>query len=207
MTCPMAAQNSLPNASAPSERLSWHHGGDTDLGHEGDHASLDTVIAAHPEVLNHNVETVKGRQCAVRPQARYERSLEVLRYCKEQDPTPSTNTGSTAGLGETEDQMSRLMDDILETGCDISTIGEYLQPSPQHYPRLVMPRRKISPVGRSWPSPRASAMRHPPPWPAAPTKHGKHWRMFMIYILILAHHQEMWPLEQHRLRQALFTVK
>ena len=52
---------------------------------KGDHVALDTVIAAHPEVLNHNVETVKELQAAVRPQARYERSLGVLRYCKEQD--------------------------------------------------------------------------------------------------------------------------
>ena len=101
---------------------------------KGDHASLDTVIAAHPEVLNHNVETVKELQTAVRPQARYERSLGVLRYCKEQDPTLLTKTGFMVGLGETEEQISRLMDDILETGCDILTIGQYLQPSPQHYP-------------------------------------------------------------------------
>lgn len=101
---------------------------------KGDHAALDTVIAAHPEVMNHNVETVKELQGAVRPQARYERSLGVLRYCKEQDPTLLTKTGFMVGLGETEEQISRLMDDILETGCDILTIGQYLQPSPQHYP-------------------------------------------------------------------------
>ena len=101
---------------------------------KGDHAALDTVIAAHPEVLNHNVETVRELQGTVRPQARYERSLGVLRYCKEQDPTLLTKTGFMVGLGETEEQISRLMDDILETGCDILTIGQYLQPSPQHYP-------------------------------------------------------------------------
>lgn len=101
---------------------------------KGDRAALDTVIAAHPEVLNHNVETVRELQSAVRPQARYERSLEVLRYCKEQDPTLLTKTGFMVGLGETEEQIDRLMDDILETGCDILTIGQYLQPTPQHYP-------------------------------------------------------------------------
>lgn len=68
---------------------------------KGDHASLDTVIAAHPEVLNHNVETVRELQGAVRPQARYERSLGVLRYCKEKDPTLLTKTGFMVGLGET----------------------------------------------------------------------------------------------------------
>lgn len=96
--------------------------------------ALDTVLVAHPEVLNHNVETVRELQAAVRPQARYERSLEVLRYCKRKDPTVLTKTGFMVGLGETEEQIDALMDDILETGCDILTIGQYLQPSPQHYP-------------------------------------------------------------------------
>ena len=104
-------------------------------------AALDTVIAAHPEVLNHNVETVKELQSAVRPQARYERSLDVLRYCKQKDPTILTKTGFMVGLGETDEQIDRLMDDILETGCDILTIGQYLQPSPKHHPlaRYVTP--------------------------------------------------------------------
>ena len=103
--------------------------------------ALDTVIAAHPEVLNHNVETVRELQSAVRPQARYERSLDVLRYCKKKDPTILTKTGFMVGLGETDEQIDRLMDDILETGCDILTIGQYLQPSPNHHPlaRYVTP--------------------------------------------------------------------
>ena len=101
---------------------------------QGDHAALDIVIAAHPEVLNHNVETVKELQAAVRSKAQYERSLGVLRYCKEKDPTILTKTGFMVGLGDTEEQIDRLMDDILETGCDILTIGQYLQPTPKHYP-------------------------------------------------------------------------
>ena len=96
--------------------------------------ALDVVIAAHPEVLNHNVETVKELQAAVRPQARYERSLSVLRYCKEKDSTLLTKTGFMVGLGETEEQICALMDDVLATGCDILTSGQYLQPSPKHYP-------------------------------------------------------------------------
>ena len=71
---------------------------------------------------------------AVRPKAGYERSLAVLRYCKEKDPTLLTKTGFMVGLGETDEQIDRLMDDILATGCDILTIGQYLQPSPKHYP-------------------------------------------------------------------------
>lgn len=96
--------------------------------------ALDVVIESHPDVLNHNVETVKELQKAVRPQAGYERSLGVLRYCKEKDPSLLTKTGFMVGLGETEEQISVLMDDILATGCDILTIGQYLQPSPEHYP-------------------------------------------------------------------------
>lgn len=97
-------------------------------------AALDVVIEAHPEVLNHNVETVRALQKAVRPQADYERSLAVLRYCKEKDPSLLTKTGFMVGLGETEEQIGELMDDVLAVGCDILTIGQYLQPTPEHYP-------------------------------------------------------------------------
>lgn len=96
--------------------------------------ALDTVIEARPEVLNHNVETVKALQKAVRPQADYQRSLSVLRYSKEKDPALLTKTGFMVGLGETEEQIEELMDDILSTGCDILTIGQYLQPTHSHYP-------------------------------------------------------------------------
>lgn len=97
-------------------------------------AALDAVIEARPEVLNHNVETVRALQKAVRPQADYERSLAVLRYCKEKDAALLTKTGFMVGLGETEEQIGELMDDVLAAGCDILTIGQYLQPSPEHYP-------------------------------------------------------------------------
>lgn len=96
--------------------------------------ALDIVIEAHPEVLNHNVETVRELQKAVRPQANYQRSLDVLRYCKEKDPTLLTKTGFMVGLGETDAQIDQLMDDVLAVGCDILTIGQYLQPTPEHYP-------------------------------------------------------------------------
>ena len=96
--------------------------------------ALDIIIKSHPEVINHNVETVKELQTEVRPQADYQRSLAVLRYCKEKDPSILTKTGFMVGLGETEEQILRLMDDILETGCDILTIGQYLRPSQEHYP-------------------------------------------------------------------------
>ena len=99
-----------------------------------DTEALDVVIAAHPEVLNHNVETVRELQKDVRPQADYERSLNVLRYCKEKDSSLLTKTGFMVGLGETEEQIDRLMDDVLAVGVDILTIGQYLQPSAAHYP-------------------------------------------------------------------------
>ena len=99
----------------------------------GDHAAFDTVIAVHPDVFNVNIETVKELQKAIRPSAGYERTLDVLRYIKQTDPTILTKTGFMVGLGETEDQISRLMDDILAVGCDILTIGQYLQPSEAHW--------------------------------------------------------------------------
>ena len=99
----------------------------------GDHAAFDTVIAVHPDVFNVNIETVKELQKVIRPSAGYERTLDVLRYIKQTDPTILTKTGFMVGLGETEDQISRLMDDILAVGCDILTIGQYLQPSEAHW--------------------------------------------------------------------------
>ena len=95
--------------------------------------TFDTVIAVHPDVFNVNIETVKELQKAIRPSASYERTLDVLRYIKQTDPTILTKTGFMVGLGETEEQISRLMDDILAVGCDILTIGQYLQPSPEHW--------------------------------------------------------------------------
>ncbi len=108
---------------------------------QGDRAALDTVLAAAPEVLNHNVETVPALYAAVRPQADYRRSLELLRYAKETAPQILTKTGFMVGLGETEEQIDALMDDILAVGCDILTIGQYLQPTTVHYPmaRYVTP--------------------------------------------------------------------
>ena len=100
---------------------------------KGSHEAADIVIAAHPDVFNVNIETVKELQKAVRPQAGYDRTLGVLRYVKEKDPTILTKTGFMVGLGETDEQISVLMDDILATGCDILTIGQYLQPSEKHW--------------------------------------------------------------------------
>src|SRR5690606_22472075 len=84
---------------------------------KGDERSLDAVLAARPDVLNHNIETVRELYAAVRPEAVYERSLGVLRYCKSACPDILTKTGFMVGLGETDVEIGRLMDDVLETGC------------------------------------------------------------------------------------------
>lgn len=94
--------------------------------------ALDIVLESKPDILNHNVETVRELQKKVRPQADYERSLNVLRYCKQKGFI--TKTGFMVGLGETDQQIDCLLDDIKDTGCDILTIGQYLQPTPAHYP-------------------------------------------------------------------------
>ncbi|MBZ4647698.1 MAG: lipA [Clostridia bacterium] len=99
---------------------------------KGSEAALDTVLDACPDVLNHNVEAVKELYPLVRPQATYERSLGVLSYCKKKAPNMFTKTGFMVGLGETDEQIYTLMDDILATGCDILTIGQYLRPSKEH---------------------------------------------------------------------------
>ena len=96
--------------------------------------SLDAVLAARPEILNHNVETVPRLYPRVRPQARYERSLEVLRRTKERAPDLVCKSGIMVGLGETQDEVIATMNDIASQGTDILTVGQYLRPSPVHLP-------------------------------------------------------------------------
>lgn len=99
---------------------------------QGVQRDLDRVIAANPDVINHNVETVRELYSVVRPEADYDRSMAVLEYVKKQAPHIKTKTGIMVGLGETDEQVYQVMDDSLKVGCDIFTIGQYLQPSPQH---------------------------------------------------------------------------
>lgn len=100
---------------------------------KGNRDALDKVIAAEPEIINHNLETVKSLYDRVRPEADYERSLSLLRYVKDKAPEILTKTGIMVGLGETEEEVYGLMDDAVRAGCDILTVGQYLQPSPEHY--------------------------------------------------------------------------
>ena len=92
---------------------------------------LDTVLDAKPDIFNHNVETVERLQKPVRVQARYERSLSVLRHAKSRGFT--TKTGIMLGLGETPAEVEKCLRDIAAEKVDILTLGQYLQPTPQHW--------------------------------------------------------------------------
>ena len=96
--------------------------------------ALDIVLEARPEIAGHNVETVPRLYTRVRPQARFERSLEVLHRTKERAPTLVCKTGIMLGLGETKDEIVDTMRAIAEQGTDVLTIGQYLRPSTEHLP-------------------------------------------------------------------------
>ncbi len=97
-------------------------------------AALDVVLAERPDILNHNVETVARLYSRVRPQARFERSLEVLRRTKERAPDLVCKSGIMVGLGETQAEVLDTMRAIAAQGTDVLTIGQYLRPSPEHLP-------------------------------------------------------------------------
>jgi lipoic acid synthetase len=107
----------------------------------GDWGALQQVVDARPEILNHNMETVRRLYPAVRPQAKYERSIELLRRCKDQGLV--TKTGIMVGIGEGDDEVRQLQHDVIDgSHADILTIGQYLQPTPNHLPvsRFVHPQ-------------------------------------------------------------------
>jgi lipoic acid synthetase len=101
---------------------------------------IDRIVGAAPEVVSHNLETVRRLTRQVRVQAQYDRSLEVLRYLKAQGVT-RTKTGIMLGLGETESELRQTLEDARSVGVDVVTMGQYLQPSPNHLPvqRFVEP--------------------------------------------------------------------
>jgi len=108
---------------------------------KGSEEALQTVLAAKPEVMNHNVEMVERLYSDIRPQAKYASSLKVLSDSKRFAPGILTKTGFMLGLGERDEEVGKLMDDIRATGCDILTISQYLQPTKEHWPldRYVTP--------------------------------------------------------------------
>lgn len=93
---------------------------------------LDMVIAEKPDIISHNLETVRRLTPEVRTFATYDNSLNVLRYIASKGIR--TKSGIMLGLGETRDEILRTMDDLLSVGCQIMTIGQYLQPTKNHYP-------------------------------------------------------------------------
>src|SRR6202047_743775 len=107
----------------------------------GDWQALETVLAARPDVLNHNMETVPRLYRAVRKGAVYERSLELLRRAGQSAPALATKTGMMLGLGETPEEVLQAMQEIAAQGTHILTLGQYLQPTPEHLPieRYVHP--------------------------------------------------------------------
>ena len=116
---------------------------------QGDRAAIAAVVDARPDVFNHNVETVPRLYPALRPQADYARSLEVLRYARQRAASADsagsrrlfTKSGLMVGCGETGQELSAVLRDLRAVGCDVVTIGQYLSPSTGHHPvaRFVPP--------------------------------------------------------------------
>ena len=101
---------------------------------QGDRDALRVVMDARPAVLNHNLETVPRLYPVVRPEAEYHRSLEILRWAREQDSRIPTKSGLMLGLGESDKEVEETLRDLLDAGCSILTLGQYLQPSKEHLP-------------------------------------------------------------------------
>ncbi len=95
----------------------------------GDLAALDVVLAEKPEIFNHNIETVRSLSPRVRHKAQYDRTLEILRHAKQSGKTVFVKSGIMVGLGETEPEVQETIRDLRDAGCDIITIGQYLQAS------------------------------------------------------------------------------
>ncbi len=96
--------------------------------------ALEQVVAAKPDVFNHNLETVAGNYLSVRPGARYFHSIRLLQKVKELDPGIFTKSGIMVGLGEERQEVLQLMDDLRSADVDFLTIGQYLQPTKKHHP-------------------------------------------------------------------------
>jgi len=112
---------------------------------QGNPQALKTILDAGPDVLNHNIETVATLYPEVRPQAQYRRSLELLRQAKVISPRIPTKSGIMLGFGETHTELLQTWHDLLAAGCDILTMGQYLQPSADHLPvRRFLPPEEFA---------------------------------------------------------------
>jgi lipoic acid synthetase len=108
---------------------------------QGNVQALKTILNAQPDVLNHNIETVPRLYATVRPQARYRRSLQLLSRVKKYAPGMPIKSGLMLGLGESSEEIQSTLKDLVDAGCRILTLGQYLQPSKAHLPvkRYVSP--------------------------------------------------------------------
>ncbi len=108
---------------------------------QGSEEALGTVLNAGPDVLNHNIETVPRLYQALRPEAEYGRSLHVLSRTRARKPEIVTKAGLMLGMGEREEEIRNTLEDLLASGCQILTLGQYLQPTDRHHPveRFVPP--------------------------------------------------------------------
>jgi len=109
----------------------------------GNWQALELVLDSKPNVLNHNIETVKGLYKKVRPQGNYQRTLDLLKRTREYFPSVYTKSGFMLGLGESDDEILNLLSDLKNHFVDIVTIGQYLSPGPKHLPvqRFVSPSK------------------------------------------------------------------
>lgn len=99
---------------------------------KGNIQALRAVLAARPDVLNHNIETVASLHALIRPQASYQRSLALLERAKKEAPAIAVKSGLMLGLGESAPEIRRTLEDLLHAGCEMLTLGQYLQPSALH---------------------------------------------------------------------------
>ena len=113
---------------------------------KGEENAFEIIMQSPPDILNHNLETVERLYHVVRPKAKYHRSLELIKWFKQKglsrrDGVPKTKSGLMVGIGEKPDEVINVMNDLVSYGCDILTIGQYLQPTKQHLPvdRFVTP--------------------------------------------------------------------
>ena len=110
---------------------------------KGDRDALEEVLSVFPDVLNHNIETVPSLYPIVRPMADFGRSLNILYWTKEYNSSIITKSGIMVGLGETEKELYSVFKMLTDVGCDIITIGQYLQPTKEHLPvkEYISPER------------------------------------------------------------------
>ena len=108
---------------------------------QGNHDAWQTILESRPDVLNHNLETIQRLYPTVRPEADYSQSLDLIRYAADNNRDISTKSGLMLGLGETKKEVVTVFADLIQAGCHLLTLGQYLQPSKDHLPvaRYVPP--------------------------------------------------------------------